>query len=220
MAITATAVIKHDQIALVPTLQLLNGIQIRVISQENTAPGGTEFPFLVEYDDREELETAFNRDPTIASYSLIDWTDKTGIYYIEHTPETKLISNVVTDVNGFLIHTETKGEGWFVRLLLPDREALHDIWEYTNENNISLNIIKIYGNDGAGMDSSYGLTDEQKIALQTAYEEGYFSEPRDISLDEAASKMDLSSTAMSGRLRRGIRNLVAATIAESNQEVE
>ncbi len=215
MPITATVLIRHEQIALVPTLEVLDDIEIRVISQETTAPGGTEFPFLVEYDDRTELEAVFDEDPTIDSYSLIDWTDETGIYYIEHTPETKLISNVVTDVNGFLVHTETKGEGWFVRLLLPDRQALNNIWEYANENDITIDIIEVYGNDGAGTETSYGLTDEQKIALQTAYEEGYFSEPRNISLDEVASKMDLSSTAMSGRLRRGIRNLVAATIAES-----
>jgi predicted DNA binding protein len=218
MSITAKIHIEHDRLALVPTLRALDGIKIRVISQGTTNPGTTVFPFLVEYDDRESLERAMDDDPTVASYELVDWGDGSGIYHIEHASETKLISAVVTDVNGFLANTETKGNGWLVRLLLPNKEALNSVWQYARENGISLDIIEIYGNESAESESSYGLTPEQRIALQTAYERGYFREPRDISLTEVAEEMGLSSTAMSGRLRRGMRNLVAATIAEPKDE--
>lgn len=214
MSITTKVHIEHERLALVPTLQSLDDISIRVITQGNTAPGSTVFPFLIEYSDREQLEEVLATDPTVETYELVDWTDQTGIYYIEHTPETKLISTVVTDVNGFLVHTETKGNGWLARLLLPDREALNEIWEYANENEISLDIIEIYGNTDTGGESSYGLTDEQRIALITAHENGYFGEPRDVSLNEVADEIGLSSTAMSGRLRRGMRNLIAATIID------
>lgn len=216
MSITAKVHIKHERLALVPTLRNLDNVEIRVIAQGNTNPGATVFPFLIEYTDRAELERMLDDDSTVNSYELVDWTVETGIYYIEHTPETKLISTVVTDVNGFLVHTETKGRGWLVRLLLPGREALNTIWKYANENDITLAILEMYGNVDAGGEMSYGLTDEQKAALTIAYEEGYFREPRDISLDEVAAEIGLSSTAMSGRLRRGMRNLIAATLADDS----
>ena len=218
MSITAKIRIRHDRLALVPTLRSLDNIKIKVISQGTTNPGTTVFPFLVECDDRESLESALDDDPTVASYELVDWGDGSGIYYIGHTSETKLISAVVTDVHGFLANTETKGNGWLVRLLLPDKEALNSVWEYARENDISLDIIEIYGNESTKGESSYGLTLEQRVALQTAYEKGHFQEPRDISLVEVAEEMGLSSTAMSGRLRRGMRNLIAATIAEPKDE--
>jgi predicted DNA binding protein len=214
MSITAKVHIEHERLALVPTLNRLDNIQIRVITQGTTDPGSTTFPFLIEYHDRDELETTLDMDATVASYELVDKTGETSIYYIEHTPETQLISTVVTQVNGFLIHTETKGNGWLVRLLLPDRSALNAIWEYSTDNDITLDIIEIYSNEDAGGESSFGLTDEQREALQIAFREGYFNEPRDVSLSDVANKLDLSSTAVSGRLRRGMRNLVAATIAE------
>ncbi|MDT3435871.1 helix-turn-helix domain-containing protein [Haloarcula sp. 1CSR25-25] len=217
MSITTKIHIEHERLALVPTLQSLEDIAIRVITQGNTDPGSTVFPFLIEYHDRKRLEESLDTDPTVKNYDLVDWTDQTGIYYIEHTPETKLISSTVTDVNGFLVHTETKGNGWLARLLLPDREALNTIWEYANENDISLDIIEIYGNTDTGGESSYGLTDEQLTALVTAYENGYFGEPRDISLNEVAEEIGLSSTAMSGRLRRGMRNLIAATVIDREE---
>ncbi|ERG96927.1 helix-turn-helix domain-containing protein [Haloquadratum walsbyi] len=217
MSITAKVHIEHERLALVPTLNRLDNIHIRVITQGTTDPGSTTFPFLIEYHDRDELEKALDVDATIDSYELVDETEEAAIYYIEHTPETRLISTVVTKVNGFLIHTETKGGGWLVRLLLPDRSALNAIWEYSTDNDITLDIIEIYSNEDAGGESSFGLTDEQREALQIAFREGYFNEPRDVSLSDVANKLNLSSTAVSGRLRRGMRNLVAATIAEHTQ---
>jgi predicted DNA binding protein len=218
MSITAKVYIEHEHLALVPTLQHLEGVKIRVITQGTTDPGSTYFPFLIEYDDHEELESMLEADVTVASFELVDRTDDTAIYYIEHTPQTRFISSVVTEVNGFLVHTETSDRGWLVHLLLPDREALNTIWEYAIENDITLDIVEIYSNEDAGGESSYGLTDEQRDALQLAFSAGYFNEPRDVSLSEVAAEMGLSSTAMSGRLRRGMRNLISATIADRERE--
>jgi predicted DNA binding protein len=218
MSVSTKLYIEHERLALAPTLRRLDGIDIQVVTQSNTNPGGTVFPFLIEYDDRPELEAAFDADPTVESYELVDWIGRSGIYYIEHAPGTKLISTVVTDVNGFLVHAETKSNGWLVRLVLPDRVALNDIWEHAREHDISLDIIELYRNDDAGGSGSYGLTDQQLAALKLAYEEGYFDEPRDISLSEVADELGLSSTAMSGRLRRGMRNLIAATLADEDVE--
>ena len=218
MSVIATIHIEHDRLALIPTLRTLSDIEIRVITQGTTAPGATNFPFLIKYDDRTELESQLAADPTVEGYELVDWSDGSGTYYIAHTPETLLISTVVTDVNGILMHTKTEGNGWLARLLLPNRKALSDIWEFATENDISLEIIEIYRTAEAGTRESFGLTDKQTEALQTAYLEGYFEQPRKTSLDEVAASIDLSSTAMSGRLRRGMRNLIAATIAEIDDE--
>jgi predicted DNA binding protein len=214
MSVSTKLYIEHDRLALAPTLRELDGVEISVVTQSNTSPGATVFPFLVQYGDPEALEGTLDADPTVESYELVDWTDGRGIYYIEHAPDTKLISTVVTEVNGFLVHAETKSQGWIVRVVLPDRKALNAVWEYADENDIRLDIIELYRNDDAGGQGSYGLTDEQLAALTLAYERGYFDEPREVSLSEVADEIGLSSTAMSGRLRRGMRNLIAATLAD------
>ena len=218
MSIIAKTYIEHDWLALVPTLKQLDGIDIRVVSHGNTAPGATGFPFLVEYEDRMELEGALDEDPTVSSYELVDWTEETGIYYIEHTQETQYISTVVTEVNGFMIQTRTDGRGWVVRALLPDREALNTIWEYAKEHDIKFDINEIYSSNDTGDEMYYGLTEEQRTALELAYEDGYFGEPREVSLNEVAEELDLSSTATSGRLRRGMGNLISATIIDQKSE--
>jgi predicted DNA binding protein len=214
MSLTVTLHLEHDRMALVPTLSSLQDVVVEVVPQGNTNPGTSEFPFHVEYPDRRAVEREFDADTTVNEYELIEWDEASGLYYIEHSPETVLISSAVTDANGYLVHTESDGEGWLVRLLLPDRAALNSVWEYAIDQGINLDIIEIYRNENAGAASSYGLTDEQRAALVVAYEKGYFVEPRELSLDALADEMDLSSTAMSGRLRRGMRNLIAATLVD------
>ena len=218
MSITVTLHIEHERLALVYTLQKLEGIDIEVVTQGTTDPGSSEFPFLVEHDDRGRLEEAFEADPTVEAYELVEWADDTGVYYIEHTDETKLVSTAVSDANGFLVRAESERNGWLVRVRLPDRTALNAVWEYAVDNDMRLDIVEIHSDDAAGSGSSYGLTDEQRTALLMAYESGYFVEPREMSLDELASELDLSSTAMSGRLRRGMRNLIAATLATESRD--
>lgn len=218
MSIIVTLHVEHERLALVPTLQRLDGADIEVVTQGTTDPGSSEFPFLVDYDDRAGLERAMDSDPTVDEYKLVEWSGGSGVYYIEHTPETKLISTAVSDANGFLIHTESERNGWLVRLLLPDRAALSDVWEHAMDHGMRLDIVEIHNNQTTDSGPSYGLTDEQRTTLLIAYEEGYFVEPREMSLDELADELGLSSTAVSGRLRRGMRNLVAATIATEGPE--
>lgn len=59
----------------------------------------------------------------------------------------------------------------------------------------------------------HDLTPEQRDTLLTALERGYFEEPREITLQELAEVLDLSPTAVSGRMRRGQATLVARSLA-------
>lgn len=217
MSITTKLHLRHDRLALVPTLRALDDVDISVITQGLTDPGRTAFPFFIRYGDREALDQAFEEDVTVADYQLVDWTGETGIYYLKYTPETVLISTVVAKVNGVLVSTQTRGDGWAARLVLPDRSSLTTVWEYAAEHEIDLDIVEIYGNDDVTGERSYGLTDEQRETLLFAYAHGYFAEPRDIDLGGVADELGLSSTAASGRLRRGMRNLIAATFGDDHE---
>ncbi len=216
MPITVKAYAEHDELALVPTLRSVDGIEIEVITQANTDPDSDIFPFLIKYDDRDELERHLESDPTVDSYELVDANDGMFIYYIEHPDGTILLSPILTEVNGFMLRTETKRRGWFVQLQLPDREALNTIWEYAEGCGMKFEIFEIHGSTGAKEDVSFGLTDEQIEALQTAYKCGYFNEPRDTALSGVADEVGVSSTAMSGRLRRGMRNLISAALMDED----
>lgn len=217
MSITAKSYIEHEDLALVPTLHDLDGVNIRVIHQATTDPSSGTFPFVIEYDDIEEIEETLDTDHTVTDYEQIDSTNGTNIYHIQHTDAAKLISPAVTQANGFLLQAETKDKGWMVQAQLPSRDALHSVWEHARENDISFSLLEVYQKRKGGSNSSFGLTEEQQKALEIAYEKGYFSEPREMSLEDVANEVGVSSTAMSGRLRRGMRNLLSSTLIEDQK---
>lgn len=218
MPIIVKSYIEHKELSLSPTLHKLKDIDLKVIAQVNTDPHSNIFPYLIKYDDFQELERMLDEDSTVDSYTLVSKDDGTGIYYIEYTPGTKLISEIVTTVNGFMTEAKTKDRGWLVQLHLPNREALNTIWEYAKDEGVNMDIIGIYDHSGGDAETSYGLTKEQKEALKVAYASGYFSEPREKTLSEIADEINLSSTAMSGRIRRGMQNLIAAALTDEKQE--
>lgn len=214
MSVTAVAHIVHDRLALAPTLRSLDGLNINVVTETTTDPNTNRFPFVVNYANQQEFETALSRDPTVNEFALIDWAEEVGTYYLSHTEETVLISTIVTRVDGMLTRAWSSDGGWRIELLLPDRRALTRIWEYAQESEMQFNIMSVY-QDQTISNNRYGLTPEQRVALQTALSQGYFDEPRESSLSDIAAELGISSTATSGRLRRGLKNLLSATIQDA-----
>lgn len=56
------------------------------------------------------------------------------------------------------------------------------------------------------------LTPTQRETLETAYEHGYFDDPRNATVAELANQLEVSASAVSGRLRRGTKALLEDTV--------
>ncbi|MFC7046143.1 helix-turn-helix domain-containing protein [Halobacteriaceae archaeon GCM10025711] len=134
------------------------------------------------------------------------------LYQISHTDETELLTPKTTEVGGIMVEAESSYGGWLVELRLPDHEALHAIWEYASERGFQFDLVEVYQEADDADEGPFGLTDRQRETLLMAYERGYFEQPRETSLEELADALDVSQTAVSGLLRRGIERLIEATL--------
>lgn len=56
------------------------------------------------------------------------------------------------------------------------------------------------------------MTEDQQEALEVAYHAGYFAIPREQTQTEITEQLNISRNALSARLRRGHRNLLANTL--------
>jgi len=63
------------------------------------------------------------------------------------------------------------------------------------------------------------LTRSQRETLLLALEMGYFEEPRAVTLEDVAAEHGISQPAAGGRIRRGIRRLLTATVADDTDEI-
>jgi predicted DNA binding protein len=211
MSLVAVVDLEHPDLALTPTIRSTEA-SITVVSHTATDPDTGMFFFLVESDAFPSFEAALERDHTVEESLLVAEADDTRIYRLSHSPEAILVSPITIQMGGLMLEAEATDVGWSVRLQLPDRETLSALWDHCDREGIDFDIDRFYSLDEFSLDDRVGLTDAQRETLLTAYEAGYFEEPRGASLQELADELGVSPTAVGGRIRRGVARLIQRTI--------
>lgn len=214
MSLIAVADISHEDLGLTPTLRADVAEEIRVVPHSTTDPDTGKFFFLVENAD-ERFEEELVADHTVSDWTLVAGSGGTRVYQIRYSEGTKLLSPRVIELGGLMLEDRSNANwGWTVRLQLPDRAALSELWEFCESEGITFDLKQMFPQEGWGDGEPGGLTDAQRDALVAAYEHGYFEEPRRASLTDLADELDISPTAVGGRIRRGTAALVETTLLE------
>jgi len=98
----------------------------------------------------------------------------------------------------------------------PSREALAALRAACRERGMKFRLERLYEEDAAandgGVESRHGVTTAQREALLAALELEYFDVSRGTTLDRIAEELDVSTSAVSTRLRRGQRTRLGATL--------
>lgn len=216
MSLIAIADIQHADLALIPTIRECSHVTVRVVPHSGTDPETDLFFFHVECEDAEfaDFDRALDADPTVDEWMQVADSKNTRIYRLCHTDDTILMSPLVARLGGLMLEAESTHGAWRVRLRLPDREAVASLWEFCESESISFELVQLYHQDETELGLQPNLTDAQRVALVTAHREGYFEEPRETSLEELADELDISPTAVGGRLRRGISRLIEVSVLD------
>lgn len=107
-------------------------------------------------------------------------------------------------------------ENWVLELRFKDHDALSRFQDYCNQHNLKFRVNRLYSMQQLEQEKhqDYGLTPEQREILVTAYSEGYFEQPRRADLNQLGNHFDISGSAVSGRIRRGLKKLLEHTLVE------
>jgi predicted DNA binding protein len=216
MPIIADLHVEHPDLVLTPTIRAVSDLAIEVVSHSSTDPETRLFSFLVRTADFEEFEQALDSDTTVGNWdNRADFGEGGRIYQITYGQDIVLISPKISEVGGLTLEAIGSDGGWNVRCQLPDRDAMASLYTYCNGHDIRLEVNEVYSESKVNLNGPTGLTEPQYETLVTAFESGYFKQPREITLDELAAELDISSTAAGGRLRRGMENLIETTLRRS-----
>ena len=227
MAIVTEVRFAHEDGALADTLAALPDVDVTVIREASTDPGGSVY--LLRFDGETEREeavgSALAADHTVRAAEPMSGFEDQHLWGVEFSEAAKVLAPKVTSEEGFVLDARSSSpeggrRGWCERWLVPGREALHDIWEYAREEAFEFDIVEFrqQGRTDPEYPGGDAPTAEQCEALLAAYERGYFAEPRETSLEELASLLDISPTAVGGRLKRGMRSLVGMTLVVERPE--
>lgn len=228
MALITEVRFGHERGALADTLAALPGLEVTVSRDARTDPG--QSVYLIQFEDHsfEEVQAVLAEDRTVSEVRQMPGFEERHLLGIEFATGTKLLNPEVTRRDGFVLEARSAswrpdGEGprgWHERWLLPDGEALHDVWKHARDEGFDFEVLELrqHGRSGPYFRGSSALTEQQREALTAAYEHGYFTEPRETSLEELAEVLGISPTAVGGRLRRGMKSLVGMTLVVDEPE--
>ncbi|MFC7174040.1 helix-turn-helix domain-containing protein [Haloplanus litoreus] len=216
--IKAVVRVKHPDIVLTETVTHDRSSKVRSVSEAGTDPTSGRFFYHIESSDFLQFEDGLRSDRTIDQFErVIETRDEEAIYSFEYTDEAKILSPVISAASGVILDMENDGSAWILTVWMPDRSGLVHLWDYAQQNDIDIDLLRV--NEYAGLgNTDAGLTDSQREALLVAFETGYFEEPRNATLSEVAADLDISQPAASGLLRRGIKRLVVSSLLDGSEQ--
>jgi hypothetical protein len=210
----------HEDGALADTLDELPDVDVRVLPETSTDPEQVMYVMAFENADEQTLEATLRRDHTVSDVRPMPEFEGCNLWGVAFEDETKLLGPRVTRDGGFVVDARSEGSdrdprGWHERWLLPDREAAHNIWTYAREEGFEFDVLDLHRQSDVDVENPIrdSLTDQQRAALLTAYERGYFAEPREASLEAVADALGHSPSAAGGRIKRGMKSLIETTLA-------
>ena len=215
--ITATLRVASADLALTETAERDGTATIRPVTGAGTVPDAETYLFAVDSGSFAQFEAALEDDSTVEAFDRVVEFGSERLYSFKYTPGATLFSPAIAAVNGVSLEWTNSEMGWTVRVWLPDRTALGELWEYAAERDIDITLERVSDHAApVGRDDS--LTRDQRDALRLALRMGYFEEPRESTLGDVATELGISQPAAGGLLRRGIRRLVASTVTVAPED--
>jgi predicted DNA binding protein len=199
---------RSPDVVLAETLQENPTIRLTIVTEVATDPDRPYVSFWARGGDLDAFEAAMAEDATVASVERMASVDDRGLFRIQVSDDTGIVSYPAWVEAGITPLDARWADGWWhVRLRVPDRETLGDVREWCEAAGVDFRLECVYEHDGPSTGDA-SLTEEQRQVLRTAADLGYFEIPRAASMADVADALDISSQAVSERLRRGYRHLV------------
>jgi predicted DNA binding protein len=191
-----------------------------VETEEQYATDGTErYLFWAEGGDFAAFERGLDADPTVGDATVLTEAGSRRLYRVDVADDAEETSMrpTLADLDVVLLDGEGTEAGWTARMRFPDREALARLQDAYRARGFPFEVRMIYRGEGSRADADALLTAKQREALVAAYERGHFDVPRRASQGDLAAQFDVSTQAVSERLRRGTATLVEATLGPSRE---
>lgn len=208
-----------DAVALEHTLSELPEIEIEA---ERIAAHSTRWtmPCLwIASDDFEIVDETLAADSSVEEIVGTDEFDDERYYQLQWSDTVEERVNAYIDQQGSIIDANATTDGWRLRLRFVSRDQFDAFRETLTERGHSFELLDLT-EPGAPRVSAGGVTPDQRDALVTARDRGYYEVPRGISSRELAAELDMSHQSLSELLRRGTEALIDSTLTTEDPEAD
>lgn len=216
MAIEASFTIDRKEFPLNAVFEELPDATIELDRVVPTADAVVPY-FWIYAEDVDELSVYQSGDKGIEQFEIIDELEEQVFVRIDWNLDHESVLTALANTDVTLLSGIGKSENWTFEVRTADQERLSEFQSYCNDNEIPIRLTQLHALAPLESDREYDLTDGQVRALVLAYSRGYFDSPRGATQDDLADELGISRQAVSSRLQRGLRRLVASTVVASDE---
>lgn len=176
----------------------------------------TMIPFFwVWGDGLDAFESRLRAEPGIDAVRVVAEADGGRLYRVDWGNDMSSVVRELFDLEFTLLAGDADADGWRFEIRFDGADEASRFKRYLTEHGIPHELTRVSGLAGVDTPSVAGLTEKQRDALLTAYDGGFFEEPRELSTAELADRLDIAPSSASGRLKRATQRLIeSAVIAE------
>ena len=159
--------------------------------------------------ETEQVREAMAADETTAGVRLVSQRAHDSLFQLSWTSEIRFLKEVLLEQDGAVVSAHGTSDEWMFKILFTERDTVSSVYHSCDD----IEIRQIQSLDDASSFSGFKLTDEQFTTVSAALDEGYYSVPRRMKLEDLAAELEISHQALSERLRRGHRTLIETVVA-------
>lgn len=212
MSLVATVSVPATAIPLGAALDVDEDVTVTV---ETTVPTSTSVvPYLwVPVDVADALVDSLETEPVVTAVSIVDELEDHVLLKVSWDDRVNGLLEAIRERDAVLTGAVGTGSRWTVRLRFPSYEELSAFYRGCVERDVPVELTQVHETGLPDDETRFGLTAPQRELLVAAYDAGYFDVPRRITLVELGERLEISDSAVSQRLRRGLAALIESTIA-------
>lgn len=162
--------------------------------------------------DDTDIQVRDIHHPGVGSMRIVDHLDDVALVRIEWDFDYESVLTAVFHTDVELVSALGLEGKWTFEIRGDDQQAISEFHSYCKDNGIPITLSEIHALSPVHSDREYDLTDTQREALTLAYARGYYDSPREATQEEVAEELDITRQALSSRLHRGTRRLIASTL--------
>ena len=205
MTVIADITVPADSFALGRMLRDIAGIEIeleRIVPLQEAV-----MPLIwISGTDSARVENVLREHPRTQTVEQLTTTKDKMLFEVHWSTEIDGLVGALVDTQGKILEATGTDETWDFRLRFGSHTQLSTFNMALTEDNIPVTLRHIY--NPTPREDKPALSAVQQQTLLMAYDKGYFRVPRRTTLSELAESEDISDSALSQRIRRGMAGLI------------
>lgn len=207
MALTAEFQLRSPELPLVDVAAAVPDLTFQLVDDEQTQSGPAVFFVRATSSSFDGVDAAFSEALSVKEYFLISEVGSTRAYQVVLGDSRSTQFDELTFKKMFPERVTIISDGWYIKQQFANRDEFAAYRELCRSIDFTFHLDRLYDSTSTDTDL-IGLSNKQREALLTAYEEGYFDVPQQVSLDDVATTLNISGSALVERLHRAQSHLI------------